>query len=154
MEKEADFAVSGGRQFPPGRLGGRVRNRQKMHRHALQPARKPRPRHPVRAGRRWCQVHQNHHRVAAGRHNVYTSSVYMQIIAYRQYATNRPQLVFLWCRNPPKLLAGRRLRRRPCIYVISAGNVCCSYKKKIAAAIIYRLSHNTSSDEKKKRFSQ
>ena len=58
----------------------------------------------------------------------------MQIIAYRKYAANRTQLAFWWCRNPQKLLAGRRLRRRPCIYVMAAGNDGARIKRRIEAA--------------------
>lgn len=65
----------------------------------------------------------------------------MQIIAYAKCTANRPQLAFSWCRNPQKLLSGRRLRRRPCIYVMAAGSDGARIKRKIEAAVI--VSANT-----------
>ena len=67
-------------------------------------------------------------------HNMYTSSVYGRLYHIEGIQPTARSSRFGGVEIRKKS-AGRRLRRRPCIYVISAGSVWCPYKKKIEAAV-------------------
>ena len=85
-------------------------------------------------------------------HNVYTSSVYGRLYHIESTQPTARSLRFGGAIIRKKS-AGRRLRRRPCIYVIVAGSDGARIKRSMSLPLLYRLTPNTLPAEKKRKAS-